>query len=257
MVQRTRPPLPPSSWTHPCTHRYNGYIDYWSALWLLLVRSEGYRTPGTPPPPTQPALPPRPKAGTGGPTTGLPLAPPPPPPGPSPGWSRGRERRNGQWQGPRSRPTPPHPLNYQWSATETDGTLPAQRTGFNTLDNWGHKIHTQSKRIKYMKEKIKGSWPGICIQYTRLHVHTCISLRVQSLSETGKMTTKSCWPMHKAATCWFCLCIVQELCESRGGRPGLSVLTSLLVSVDVKNYWTVLRHWSQLVPNMSDDIWGH
>ena len=30
--------------------------------------------------------------------------------------------------------------------------------------------------------------------------------------------------------------IVQELCESRGGRPGHSVLTSLLVSVDVKNY---------------------
>ena len=28
---------------------------------------------------------------------------------------------------------------------------------------------------------------------------------------------------------------VQELCESRGGRPGLSVLTSLLVSVDVKD----------------------
>ena len=30
--------------------------------------------------------------------------------------------------------------------------------------------------------------------------------------------------------------IVQELCESRGGRPGLSVLTGLLVSVDVKLY---------------------
>ena len=30
--------------------------------------------------------------------------------------------------------------------------------------------------------------------------------------------------------------IVQELCESRDGRPGLSVLTSLLVSVDVKIY---------------------
>ena len=51
-----------------------------------------------------------------------------------------------------------------------------------------------------------------------------------------------------------CFAIVQELCESRGGRPGLSVLTSLLVSVDVKNYCTVLRHWSQLVPNMSTDI---
>ena len=48
--------------------------------------------------------------------------------------------------------------------------------------------------------------------------------------------------------------IVQELCESQGGRPGLSVLTSLLVSVDVKIYCTVLRHWSQLVPNMSHDI---
>ena len=32
------------------------------------------------------------------------------------------------------------------------------------------------------------------------------------------------------------LVIVQELRESRGGRPGLSVLTSLLVSVDVKLY---------------------
>ena len=51
--------------------------------------------------------------------------------------------------------------------------------------------------------------------------------------------------------------IVQELCESRGGRPGLSVLTSLLVSVDVKLYWTMLRHWSQLVPNLSTDIRGH
>ena len=29
--------------------------------------------------------------------------------------------------------------------------------------------------------------------------------------------------------------IVQELCDSRGGRPGLSVLTNLLVSVDVKH----------------------
>ena len=31
-------------------------------------------------------------------------------------------------------------------------------------------------------------------------------------------------------------CHHQELCENRGGRPGLSVLTSLLVSVDVKIY---------------------
>ena len=54
-----------------------------------------------------------------------------------------------------------------------------------------------------------------------------------------------------------CSSIFQELYESRGGRPGLSVLTSLLVSVDVKIYWTMLRHWSQPVPNMSADIRGH
>ena len=29
---------------------------------------------------------------------------------------------------------------------------------------------------------------------------------------------------------------VQELCESRGGRPGLSVLMSLTASVDVKQH---------------------
>ena len=51
---------------------------------------------------------------------------------------------------------------------------------------------------------------------------------------------------------------VQELSESSGGgRPGLSVLTpSLTVSVDVKQYWTMLTHWSQLAPNMSADIRG-
>ena len=49
---------------------------------------------------------------------------------------------------------------------------------------------------------------------------------------------------------------VQELCESRGGRPGLSVLISLTVSVDVKQHWTMLGHWSQFVPNMSSDIRG-
>ena len=30
--------------------------------------------------------------------------------------------------------------------------------------------------------------------------------------------------------------LVQELCESRGGHPGLSILTSLLVSMDLKLY---------------------
>ena len=35
---------------------------------------------------------------------------------------------------------------------------------------------------------------------------------------------------------YIAVSIVQELCESRGGRPGLSVLMSLTVSVDVKQH---------------------
>ena len=79
----------------------------------------------------------------------------------------------------------------------------------------------------------------------------------------AQVSCKSC-PLHHqggAGYIWAEQCssflIVQELCESRGGRPGLSVLMSLLVSVDVKIYCTMLRHWSQLVPNISTDIWGH
>ena len=42
--------------------------------------------------------------------------------------------------------------------------------------------------------------------------------------------------LQSCSHCRIRLAIVQELCESRGGGPGLSVLTSLLVSVDVKLY---------------------
>ena len=55
-----------------------------------------------------------------------------------------------------------------------------------------------------------------------------------------------------------CVCSCVRVCGGGGGGGGgLSVLTSLLVSVGVKLYWTMLRHWSQLVPNMSTDIRGH
>ena len=69
--------------------------------------------------------------------------------------------------------TPAAAANKQPASAGTlgeKGHLPTQRTGFNTLDNWGHKTPTQSKRKSNQKEKIKGSWPGTCIQYTRLHI---------------------------------------------------------------------------------------
>ena len=59
-----------------------------------------------------------------------------------------------------------------------------------------------------------------------IFVHVCTD---NSLSRQG-------FALHKYLLLLITFVIVQELCESRGGRPGLSVLTSLLVSVDVKNY---------------------
>ena len=38
--------------------------------------------------------------------------------------------------------------------------MPVQRTGFNTLDNWGHKTPTQSKRKRTGKKGLKGHGPG-------------------------------------------------------------------------------------------------
>ena len=65
------------------------------------------------------------------------------------------------------------------------GTLPAQHTTFNTLDNWGHNTPTQSKRIKDRKEKIKGSWPGTCLQNTRLQQYQTISRPMSFFALTG------------------------------------------------------------------------
>ena len=99
----------------------------------------------------------------------------------------------------------------------------------------GHTVHTLAEN-SFSHHLVWNVW----VYTGNLH-HTWI-LRERDLTEC---TLSPIW------------IIVQELCESRGGHPGLSVLTSLLVSMDVKNYWSVLRHWSQLVPNMSADIWGH
>ena len=54
-----------------------------------------------------------------------------------------------------------------------------------------------------------------------------------------KTTTRivDCCSKKKRGGGNFISYIVQELCESQGGRPGLAVLMSLLASMDVKIYW--------------------
>ena len=62
---------------------------------------------------------------------------------------------------------------------------------------------------------------------------------------------------HKRFKRTLFMLIVQELCESRGGRPGLSVLTSLLVSVDVKLVGIGLSRLSLTCQPTSEDIEQH
>ena len=56
-------------------------------------------------------------------------------------------------------------LPLQGSLGEKGRCRPLHTT-FNTLDNWGHKTHKFKEKDR--KEKVIGSWPGTCMQYTQL-----------------------------------------------------------------------------------------
>ena len=127
-------------------------------------------------------------------------------------------------------------------------------------DKWGNNLPVHQNRIIFLSaHTLINSAP---LAHTNLWSHRDFFVVVEFLwSFKSSKTLNYHHPqshfmqshIYKVHVC-LAVIIVQELCESRGGRPGLSVLTSLLVSVDVKIYCTVLRHWSQLVPNMSHDI---
>ena len=61
------------------------------------------------------------------------------------------------------------------------------------------------------------------------------------------------YPFHPRVTTVARKKIPVILPKGAGGRLQLNTHTPYVCGF----YWTVLRHWSQLVPNMSNDIWGH
>ena len=75
-------------------------------------------------------------------------------------------------------------------------------------------VHSHSKKQNRNVRQTKSSW--------RLKINTPQSMLNPPRYKKGQRSSDSR--------------IVQELYESRGGRPGLSVLTSLLASVDVKQH---------------------
>ena len=64
-------------------------------------------------------------------------------------------------------------------------------------------------------------------------------------------------PSSKAVELSLCSSEFRSCVKVEVAVWGFPSLINLTVSVDVKQHRTVLRHWSQFVPNMSTDIRGH
>ena len=128
----------------------------------------------------------------------------------------------------------------------------------------GHSLNIQEKAVHSLDMHTTKNWgvyslnihkKGI-VQLEHARIWNRITASILKQVSKHKKVQKNAYLLCHGHT--ICKIIFQELCESRGGRPGLSVLTSLLVSVDVQDsIEPCFRHWSQLVPNMSTDIWGH
>ena len=99
--------------------------------------------------------------------------------------------------------------------------------------------------ITFYCSRIKKSSQIIIIIYLMIcDVYFCHLVYVAHLNNLQYATSNEIY--------WWSIWVrVQELCASWGGRPGLPILMRLMVSVDVKQHWTMLTHWSQFVPNMS------
>ena len=89
---------------------------------------------------------------------------------------------------------------------------------------WGIPSNGTTPALEYFQK-----WDNFCPGIRSKWNNFCL----QILSQMGQLMF---WRIFIQTGPLLFGVIVQELCESRGGRPGLSVLTSLLVSVDVKLY---------------------
>ena len=104
---------------------------------------------------------------------------------------------------------------WVWPEVRDAGTSGAGAVPLRSAQMMGQ---LKKKRKKKEKEKKRITEPCFGIGHN-------LSLICQLTSEDIK---------HQFIIISLMKFIVQELCESRGGRPELSVLTILLVSVDVK-----------------------
>ena len=106
------------------------------------------------------------------------------------------------------------PLQGHWRKRDTaspvrrdtgvKGTLLAQRSSFNTLDNWGHKTPTLSKRKSTGKKRLKGH--GLEHVYNTLgyiYIYQYLTLVLWQCVLQGNISSV---PFLKTS-CHFCVCI--------------------------------------------------
>ena len=123
-----------------------------------------------------------------------------------------------------------------------DSNLQAKRELFNALvfselvedPNISFVAH-ENLHFTSPKDNIHPNMKGSSVIARNLgrHIHNLFWERPRKIARRDLLQP---YKLHPQQCRDSFILIVQELCESRGGRPGLSVLTSLLVSVDVKIY---------------------
>ena len=75
---------------------------------------------------------------------------------------------------------------------------------------------------------------GSCLSFQPLAAASCEKVSLAVTSSTGYIEEGE---ERKASTTELRISVRVEVAFCRGGLPGISVLTSLMVSVDVKQYW--------------------
>ena len=110
-----------------------------------------------------------------------------------------------------------------------------QHKGINTGDNTKKLLQETTQRNYYRRQH-----KGIITRDNTMELLQ--ETKKKALNSTTKTSKKAAVHINRHSSrsnhknSKLLQFIVQELCVSRGGCPGLSVLTSLLVSVDVKLY---------------------
>ena len=139
----------------------------------------------------------------------------------------GWEKANGD-----STPTPTHPTPLMWTVHSLHWPL-LKLTGLAPSEKC-HMPDTDDKIICYESlATCTGTWPWLT--FVLIYILRLTFFKLLLISD-WRTSRRELYKGKKEGQ--LTALRVQELCESRGGRPWFPVLMNLTVSVDVKQHWT-------------------